>query len=303
MKRLVSVSIALFSLTACSLHQTPEPMAKKPQVQAPAMASADTCQGRAQSRLSLFDKPDTFPISEEEKRNVYLSLYNECMKEYEVQVATAKPNFTYASQGMGAELAGLAPAAGGNNPSQQQAKGGIITYPNGTMVIDTAMLSGLSPSAGGQNRVTGITNSGGGQNGSTVVVVQAPSSAAAVAYPAPPTRASAIAVEDTTVTPTPAAVVAAPAANTPAASPSPLSLVETEAPQQAAPVKKKTARKPAAKAEKTAAAKDGRTRFQRDAVAVDIDLRSAGSNLNQLQPSAGHALDSSINTNKLPAKD
>ncbi len=134
MNRRVIITVALLSsLTmACSMPALNQE-AKKPPVQAAATTNGDACQTRANSRLALFDKPDTYPISADEKRNAYLALYNECMKEYEVQVASPKPNFEYA-QANDAGLASLSPAAGGNMAGKP-----ANNYPPGVVVIPSPL--------------------------------------------------------------------------------------------------------------------------------------------------------------------
>lgn len=285
-RRVSSVLVIASLAAACSpaIDQT----AKQPPVQAASTTEGGACKDKAEQRLKLFDKPDTYPISENEKRNAYLALYNECMKEYEPKVATAKPNFEYAPGGVASELAGLSPAAGGNNANAQP-KGGIITYPNGTMVIDTSQLANLSPAAGGGKVPANVSTTG---NGSTVVVVQAsPSSASAVAYPVP-TQPSAVPVGE----PLTPAAEAAPA-------------VPQEKPASAQPekpAKKKVARKSRPAATKETAKQnpgDMRTQFQREAVPVNISSHKQDTSLNQLQPSAGNMVDSYLQQHKAAPKD
>lgn len=271
--------LSLFAVACAPV--APNQNAKTPPVQAAATTNGEQCQARAKSRLSLFDRPDTYPINDNEKRNAYLALYNECMRAYEVQVASPKPGFEYVADN-NAGLASLSPAAGGNTSSSTPTRGGIITYANGTTVIDPAQLANLAPAAGGKS-VSGV-------NGSTVVVVQG--AAPAVAYPAPPTRPSAIPVTPTMAVPAPAQ--AAPAT---AAAPSVVTTAtasETVAPK---PAKKKTA----AKEQNTA--KDSRSRFERNAVPVDVDIVRKKQDLNALQPSAGSVLDDAVNINHKPSKD
>ena len=50
-------------------------------VQTGYVSDRDDCRSRAESRLSLYNQPDTYPISSKEKNNALLALFDECMRE------------------------------------------------------------------------------------------------------------------------------------------------------------------------------------------------------------------------------
>lgn len=297
MNRLVSGVLSIVSvaaMTAC--NPVPDQNAKTPPTQDSASASGVACQSRANSRLALFDRPSTYPISAEEKRNAYLALYNECMREYEPKIATAKPNFTYAPGGSAAELAAMSPAAGGAaNPAAP--KGGIIAYANGTTVIDTAQLANLSPAAGGKVAgVPGVTTSTA--NGATVVVVQSGAVAPMLppAAPPPPTRPAAVPVAS-------GPVPTAPTAQTAPTQPAPAAVKNAEETEAQAQRKTATKAHKPAKTYPQNTAKDTRTRFEKNAVPVTMPAPASAAGMNTLQPSAGTMVDSAVNANRLPAKE
>lgn len=204
MKNRLILALSLVSLVA-ACAPAHDQQAKNVPAKDVAFSNVEQCKAQASSRLSLFDRPSTYPISAAEKSNAYSALYSECMKTYEVQATGPKPNFDLAQATNAAGLANLSPAAGGNSA----AKSAATTLPNGVVVIDMAQFANLSPAAGGG--VAGVANGVSG-NGSTVVVVQAPPSTS-ISYPPAPTQPSAI-----PVTPT-AAAQAAPAASEPAPRP------------------------------------------------------------------------------------
>jgi hypothetical protein len=269
---------------------------KQPTAEEIAAGNTQQCQTRAKSRLSLFDRPDTYPISAEEKNNAYQALYNECMKEFDVQVAnTPKPHFETVAANTDANLANLSPAAGGASSAQEQKS--PITYSNGMMIIDTSQLGKSNPAAG-----TAVTT---GANGSTVVVVQAPPSTTSITYPPAPTGPAAIPVEGKMIQP------ATNATAKPAVAPNPKNLItETEKP---APVEKP--KKHAKKAASTETAAPAATtsekrsvifepsRFQKNAEPLSVDLKTKQENLNGLSPAAGNLLENAINTNRPAPKD
>lgn len=287
----VSVMIACLCISACSNPFDQTTKSAGDTAKATANTNDAQCAARANERLSLFSRADTFAITETDKRNAYNALFSECMKQYQVGSASPKPGFETARAGVDMQnLAALSPASGGNAAQQ----GTTRVLPNGVVVIDTAQYNNLSPAAGGN--FAGITSSAG-PNGSTVVVVQA-SPSTAIAYPpapAAPTRPAAIAV-DANGNPVPVQQ-AAPVA------PKPLMEQEKETKAEQAPAKPRVAKPKKTVAKAEPAVKDGRTRFERNAVPIAIDMGGKNADLNGLQPSAGKALDSVMSTNKLPAKD
>lgn len=285
----VSVLLSSLMLMSCSDMQQLWGKAAIMQTVAADTAAdhAAYCKTHADKRFSLFDRPDAYPVSVEERRNAKQALFTECMKQYDVQVASPKPGFQVSPAG--SELAGLSPAAGGDKNGQP--KGGVISYPNGTIVIDTAHLGSLTPAAGGK---VGTATSGG----STVVVVQAASAGmAAPITPAAPVKPAAIPLD---------------ANGQPlkdASAPAPKALVEGQYNPPKTPVikaetTKKQAKKKVTPKQETADPDDKRTRFQKNAVPVTIDLGGKKQDANALAPSAGgHVLDKDLNTNKLPPKE
>src|SRR5271155_188635 len=76
-------------------------------------SSGQDCNSRAQSRMSMYDRPDTYPISDQERHDAFLALYSACMHEHNWQVAGP----VHAPANDASQLAALSPAAGGANPS------------------------------------------------------------------------------------------------------------------------------------------------------------------------------------------
>lgn len=273
--------------TGCAMPKMPDIMGKKadPEQQAKELASSREggCQSQAKERLSLFDRPDTYPVSAEEKNNAYQALYTQCLKSYEVTANTPKPNFEVAAASTaGADLANLSPAAGGN---AKPANNGAVTYSNGMMIIDTARLTGLSPAAGNP---VGTAVSSTGPNGSTVVVVQAPPSATAIAYPPAP------------LAPTgPAAIPMAPVQQ----AATPKATMKAESENKPTVKKKKVAKTEAPVTEEKRAVIFEPSRFKKNAAPVTVDLGAKKSDLNAYQPAAGNLLDNAVSTNRPAAKD
>jgi hypothetical protein len=192
MKHLVTrtaLVVTLFALSACGSVFWPatssKPEAAKPVVNATAYNNRD-CAAQADSKLKLFDRPDTYPISAEERNNARDALYSECVNGKNSQIANngAYKSDTQTPQSM-ASLANLSPAAGGN-ATTGAGRVSTTSYPGQTVVTiqgnDPASLANLSPSAGG-NATQG--NIAGAYPGATVVVVQSPTAAAPAPRPAP----------------------------------------------------------------------------------------------------------------------
>lgn len=283
--------------TGCAMPKMSDVTGNKPDPEQEAKQVAasreGSCQSQAKERLSLFDRPDTYPVSAEEKNNAYQALYTQCLKSYEVTANTPKPNFEVAAASTaGTDLANLSPAAGGN---AKPANNGAVTYANGMMIIDTARLTGLSPAAGGTPAAGTAVSSTGGPNGSTVVVVQAPPSATAIAYPPMP------------VAPTgPAAIPMAPVQQAaqpvaPATAPKPTMKADTE--KKPAVKKKKVAKAEAPATEEKRSVIFEESRFKKNAKPVAVDLSAKKSDLNALQPAAGNLLDNAVSANRPAAKD
>lgn len=162
MKRLLV--IALFALGACTQMSSSQQAAKPQQSTvlsggpSYALDGAD-CNGRANSRMAMYDRPDTYPISDQERKDAFQALYSACMREHNWAVAGpvhVPANTNYAS------LAGLSPAAGGNAPgkpttitagntivSSTSIPGATVLVIGGTGGTNAAQLSSLSPSSGG----------------------------------------------------------------------------------------------------------------------------------------------------------
>ena len=138
------------------------------------------CNGLAQKRMALFDRPDTHPASEQERKDALLALYSSCMRDHNWQVAGpvhTAPNVALASNSA-ASFAALSPAAGGNVVapagvttnaanaviSSTSVPGATVVVIGGSKQANAAQLASLSPAAGG---------SASGQN-ATVVLVQQP---------------------------------------------------------------------------------------------------------------------------------
>src|SRR5262249_51928328 len=68
------------------------------------------CLMQTDKRLGAFDKPDTYPMSDDEKKNARVSLYAQCMQSKGINVGTPKP-VEVASENP-KDLAALSPAAG-----------------------------------------------------------------------------------------------------------------------------------------------------------------------------------------------
>ncbi len=188
--RVSVIMLPLLSLlvTGCAMPKMPDIMGKKEDSEQQLNASREgQCTSQAKERLALFDRPDTYPVSEDEKRNAYQALYTQCLKSFEVTAATPKPNFDVAAN-QNLDLANLSPAAGG---APKPANAGAVTYSNGMMIIDTSKLTGLSPAAGAP---AGTAVASQGPNNSTVVVVQAPPTSTTVNYPPMPAPTSPAAI-------------------------------------------------------------------------------------------------------------
>lgn len=286
----IALPLLCLLATGCAMPKMPDVTGKKEDNQQQVAASREgQCQSQAKDRLTLFDRPDTYPVSEEEKRNAYQALYTQCLKSFEVTAATPKPNFELAAAASAnADLANLSPAAGG---APKPADKGAVTYSNGMMIIDTSKLAGLSPAAGG-TATAGTAVSSTGPNGSTVVVVQAPPSATAIAYPPAPTGPAAI----------PMAPVQ-PMAQATEPTPAPKNLISTEAEKKPVGKKKKIAKTEAPVTEEKRTVIFEPSRFKKNAEPVSVDLIPKKSDLNALQPAAGSLLDNAVSTNRPAAKD
>lgn len=203
------------------------------------------CNGQASKRLTMFEKPDTFPVSEKEHQDAYQALYSECMREHNWQVAGPVHSAPTVATNDAAQLAALSPAAGGNAAARgTTVNAGNTTVssssvPGATVVVIggnssnkdiTAQLSSLSPSAGGSSTQ--------GQN-PTVVMIQSPQNPPAVvpayyAY-AQPAAPLPVAVPVPPIAHAPAAAPQAQATSSPVAAPvapSPSSLSSTTASAQ-----------------------------------------------------------------------
>jgi hypothetical protein len=292
MSRHVSVLVSLISLLAFACSPLLDRATKNPSAQEVAATNASQCQTHAKSRLSLFDRPDTYPISETEKQNAYQALYHECMRKYDVQIAGAKPGFEVAAN-TPAELAQLSPAAG--------MKKGFTAYPSGVTVIDAAQFATLSPASGGT--IPGITSATSG-SGSTVVVIQAPPATPSSA--ATPARQAAIPVERTASHP-PATAMYKPKdlmAKSLMEEKKEAATAPTSPPPETKPKKSVAKPKRVSAKVKPPADADPRTRFQKNAIPFTVDISRKQVELNTLQPSAGgKALDKAVSINPLPAKD
>lgn len=269
-----------------------------PDEQAVANAHNAQCETQAKSRLALFDRPDTYPVSDEEKRNAYQALFSQCMKSFEKTIASPKPDFDMAAANAPADLANLSPAAGGSSPRAAD-KPGAVTYSNGLMIIDTTQLG----KAGTQGKAgTAIT---GGAAGSTVVVVQAPPSTS-ISYPPAPAAPAAIPVAG--AAPSMAEGIPASAASPEARSAKPRSLIGGET-GKPAEEPKKTTKSPSRKEATTSKKTEERTiifaptRFQQHAEPVSVDINRKTGDLNGLSPAAGGLLDKAVTTNRPAAKD
>jgi hypothetical protein len=183
MKRIPILFISLVALTGCTaaIPAKQETVEKKSAAVQYAGSNGD-CRAQAESKLKLFDRPDTYPISDQERNNARTALFSECMKAHEPQVAgTPKSDTQQANAQDAAALATLSPAAGEKPPAPANA---AVTYPSGSTVImvQGSEVSSLNPAAGGNPQQSGAT--GPYPPGATVVVVQAPAVAAPPARPA-----------------------------------------------------------------------------------------------------------------------
>lgn len=248
MNRLILRIATLFTLLALSAcgsvfwpNTSSKPEAAKPVVNATAYNNTD-CAAQADNKLKMFDRPDTYPLSPQERNNARDALYSECVKGKNSQIAGTYKSDTQQNQDV-ASLAALSPAAGGN-PANGAGRVTTSNYPGSTVVMiqgnDASQLASLSPSAGG-----GATNQSGlagAYPGATVVVVEAPSAGAPAPRQAPvmpaalarPVPIAAQAQKPVTV-----------ANSTPAAA---LTITTTpSAPQQAAPTQQLYAQPPSYK--------------------------------------------------------
>ncbi len=291
----IIVPLLCLLATGCAMPNMSDVTGKKenPEQQARELAASREggCQSQAKERLALFDRPDTYPVSAEEKNNAFQALYTQCLKSYEVTTNTPKPNFEVAAAA-GADLAHLSPAAGGN---AKPADKGAVTYSNGMMIIDTSKLTGLSPAAGG-TPAAGTAVSSTGPGGSTVVVVQAPPSATAIAYPPAPAGPAAIPMAPTQ----PAAQPVAPPVQQ-AAAPKPTMQADTGKKSTEKKKKTATAETPATNEKRSVIFEP--SRFKKNAEPVAVDLSAKKSDLNALQPAAGNLLDNAVSTNRPAGKD
>jgi hypothetical protein len=209
MKNSLCLSLSVLALmSGCAQMQSMMPGSKPAQAQTdqqphqtlaanPYASDNQACSSKAQSRMGMYDRPDTYPISDQERKDAYQALYASCMNEHNWQVAgPAHGSATYANTGSttyannAVPYANLSPAAGGNNVAQyatlSPSAGGnypgsfssvnagntVVSssnVPGATVVViggnsnNAAQLSSLSPSAGGN-----------GSSNPTVIMVQSP---------------------------------------------------------------------------------------------------------------------------------
>jgi hypothetical protein len=165
--------LILLCCTACAQMQSMMPHGSTAQAQPPHPTTTvaansygsdnQMCSGIAQKRLSLYDRPDTYPISDKERGDAYKALYSECMSEHNWQVA-----------GNAAPYAALSPSAGSNNPVHGVPLPGSVVADGGA-----ASYAALSPAAGGNNPVAGIAAASSGNTvissssvpGATILVI------------------------------------------------------------------------------------------------------------------------------------
>jgi hypothetical protein len=139
------------------------------------------CNSRAQNRMAMYDRPDTYPISNQQRSDAYQALYSACMREHNWQVAG--PMHSPANDA--SQFAAMSPAAGGTRSagattvtagntviSTSSVPGATILVIGDNKGINPSQLSSLSPSAGG----------GSAQN-ATVVMLQSPNQQMAYAQP------------------------------------------------------------------------------------------------------------------------
>jgi hypothetical protein len=151
---------ALLALAACMPQHPQSAQRQSPQqngAQPVVYASDDhACGARAQSRMGMYDRPDTFPISDQERHDAYLALYSSCMRERNWQVAGP----ARAPGSDVAQLANLAPAAGGGKPPANSITAGnsvisTSSVPGATVIVigggkdQASQLAALNPSSGG----------------------------------------------------------------------------------------------------------------------------------------------------------
>ncbi len=224
--RMVFCLSLLAAVSACSSSTSQRPTTQQSYIE-----SRNDCLQQADKKLGLFDRPDTYPISDEERKNARMALFSECMNGPNSQVAGTAPTTQAPQQIASKDLGALSPAAGGNKPPQIPPTGAvqnantpanIYSTPGGTVIVlqsqnaqaanpntkDVSGLAALSPSSGG-NKPPQTDNLNASYPGATVVVVQG----AAAATPQPAYRpALPVAIP----VPAPASAAAAPA-NAPAA--------------------------------------------------------------------------------------
>ena len=195
--------IATMLLLACSgCGQNPfappdKQAAAKPAPAATTTASAFSldgadCNSLATKRMALYDRPDTYPISDQQRKDAMLALYSACMREHNYQIAGPIPT----SAADNSQLANLSPAAGGN--MQPRTNANIINAGN-TTVSSTSVPGATVVVIGGNGQMTpqqlaSIAPAAGGVNSAsaqpTVVMVQNPQNNV-VAVPVTPYRAAA----------------------------------------------------------------------------------------------------------------
>jgi len=170
-----------------SLWSSPHASAKQApqQPQQNIFTARGECNTLAQRRMAMYDRPDTFPMSDKERYDAYLALYTECERDKNGQTALVPThgvpvNETSASA---SQLSALSPAAGGNNIPHSDNTSTVnvgnttvssSSIPGATVVViggskeTAAQLSGLSPSSGGYS------------SNSTVVLMQPQNAATAM---------------------------------------------------------------------------------------------------------------------------
>jgi len=208
MKRSLSpvIVLALFACAGCSqnpftTHSTPQ-VAQQKTVQTNYASDGQDCNARAQSRMTMYDKPDTYPISDTERHDAYLALYSACMREHSWQVAGP----VHAPATDASKFANLSPAAGGSqHASSTTVNAGNMqvstsSMPGATVVViggnkeTPAQLSSLSPASGGsspsQNSTVVFVQSPPAPSAPSPVAAYAPTTPLPVAIPIPPKPAT-----------------------------------------------------------------------------------------------------------------
>jgi hypothetical protein len=204
--------IALFACAGCGqMPQMPflsqHGAASASQQQAPKQTTAlsggpsyaldgQDCNARANSRMGMYDRPDTYPISDQERRDAFQALYSACMREHNWQVAGP----VHAPTNDATQLAALSPAAGGYGArgntvtagntiiSSSSVPGATILVIGGNGGASASQLSSLSPSSGGalpQNATVVMVQSGQQGAYGQPSYIQ-PSGPLPVAIPVPP---------------------------------------------------------------------------------------------------------------------